>query len=82
MQIDDWNRKAVRSLLADADRAFAHPELENIRAGRIIAEDTVTKARKSYFDLVRRSRPLIMSDMDRVAFQKTLDRLTAILSCQ
>lgn len=79
MQIDDWNRKAVRSLLADADRALATPELEDTRAGREIRVDAMANTRKSYLDLMRRGRPLIMSDADQATFQKTLDWLTAIL---
>jgi hypothetical protein len=79
MRGDDWNRTAVHALLADTDRALALTELEDVRGNRGIVEDTVANAHSNYIDLLRRSRPLIMTDGDQVAFQKKLDRLRACL---
>jgi hypothetical protein len=76
MQIDDWNRTAVRTLLEDAGRTLARLEVENLRGNREVVRDAMAHARRNYFDFVRRGRPLIMSNDDQVAFQKTLDRLT------
>lgn len=76
MQIDEWNRMAVRTLLADAGRALALLEVENVRGNREVVCQATANARRDYFDFVRRRRPLIMSDDDQVAFQKALDHLT------
>lgn len=75
MQIDDWNRMAVRTLLADAGRSLALLEVKN-QGNREVVRDAVADARRNYFDFVRRGRPLIMSDDDQVAFRKALDHLT------
>jgi hypothetical protein len=79
MQGDDWNRTAVQALLADTDRALALAEAEGVRGSRRIVEDATANAHSNYIDLLRRSRPLIMTDGDQVAFQKKLDRLRACL---
>lgn len=82
MQIGDWNRMAVQTLLADAGRTLRMTEFEDVRRNREIVPDTIANARKNYIDFVRRGRPLFMSDGDQVAFQKMLDRLTALFPCQ
>jgi hypothetical protein len=76
MQIDDWNRMAVRTLLADAGRTLALLEVENLRGNQEVVPEAMAHARRSYFNFVRRGRPLIMSTDDQVAFQRTLDHLT------
>ena len=76
MQIDDWNRMAVRTLLADAGRTLALLEVENVGGNQEVVRDATAAARRNYFDFVRRGRPLIMSVDDQVAFQKALDHLT------
>jgi hypothetical protein len=79
MQIDDWNRKATQALLADADRALALTEVENTGRGPNIERETIANAQRNYIDLVRRGRPLIMSDGDQISLQRKLDRLRACL---
>jgi hypothetical protein len=81
VQIDSWNRRAVRTLLADAGRTLALPQVENDRGNRENVVDKIANARKTYLDLVRRSGPLIMSADDQVAFQEALDQLTDFLKC-
>lgn len=78
MQIAGLNRKAVEVLLLDADRALALTQVENT-GGREIEQDMIANAQKNYADPERRSRPLIMSDGDQIAFQRKLDRLRACL---
>jgi hypothetical protein len=75
--MDDWNKKAVEVLLKDADQALVLTEPDNVREE--IAKDTIAKAHQNYIDLVRRSRPLIMTDGDLITFQRKLDRLRACL---
>jgi len=82
VQIDNWNQRAVRTLLADAGRPLALSEIENIRGNRENVMDTIANARKTYLDLLRRSGPLIMSDDDQFAFREALDRLTVVFKCQ
>lgn len=77
--MDDWNPSAVQRLLADAERALVLTELEDVRGNRGIVENTIVTARQNYFDLVRRSRPLIMSHSEEVTFQEKLDQLKARL---
>jgi hypothetical protein len=79
VQIDDWNRKATQALLADADRALELTEAECSGRGLKIQPDTIANAQKNYIDLVRRGRPLIMTDGDQITFQRKLDRLRASL---
>jgi hypothetical protein len=79
MQIDDWNRKATQALLADADRTLAISEAANTGRGREIERETIAGVQKNYIDLVRRGRPLIMSDGDQISLQRKLDRLRARL---
>jgi hypothetical protein len=82
VHIAEWNQMAVRALLADAVRTLAVPGAEKARGNREIVRNTLADARKNYLDLVRRGRPLIMSDVEQVTFQKTLDHLTALFSCR
>lgn len=79
MLIDDWNKKAVQALQTDADRALALTELDDIPENKEVVEDMIANAHKNYIDLVRRSRPLIMSDADMIAFQRKMDRMRACL---
>ena len=72
MAIDDLNRLAVGVLLADADRVFGLPGVEDVRS-------TAATLHKNYIDLLRRAGPLIMSDGDQATFQKTLNCLRARL---
>jgi hypothetical protein len=77
VQIDNWNRRAVRTLLADAGRPLVLPDAEKVSGNREGVLEEMANARKNYLDFVRRSGPLIMSDDEQVAFQKALDRLMA-----
>ncbi len=77
--MDDWNRSAVQGLLADAERAVTLTELEDVRENREILEKTIATARQNYIDLVRRSRPLIMSHSEQLTFQEKLNQLQARL---
>jgi hypothetical protein len=79
VQIDEYNKQAVEVLLTDADLALALTELEDVRGNKEILENTIVSAYRNYIDLVRRSRPLIMSDGDLIAFQRKLDRLSGCL---
>ena len=79
MAIVDLNRLAVGVLLADADRVFGLPEVEDVRGNREIVRSTATTLHKYYIDLLRRAGPLIMSDGDQATFQKTLNCLRARL---
>jgi hypothetical protein len=54
MKMTDWNRQAVRSLLADADRVLALSDLTDVRGNREIVDDAIANARKNYLDLMRR----------------------------
>jgi O-phosphoseryl-tRNA(Cys) synthetase len=82
VQIDNWNRMAVRNLLADAGRTLALPAVETVRGNPHILWESIAKARKNYLDFVRRGSPLIMSDDEQNAFQKALDHLIARLPGQ
>jgi hypothetical protein len=72
---DDWNRTAVEGLLADAERVLALTEFKDVRGNEEIVEITIASARQNYIDLVRRSRPLIMSHDEQTTLQGALDRL-------
>jgi hypothetical protein len=76
---DERNRSAVQGLLADADRALALTELDDVRGSREIVGDTVANARQNYIDLVRRHRRLSLTDGEQTALQQTFDRLRARL---
>ncbi|MGA8908978.1 MAG: hypothetical protein WB524_15285 [Acidobacteriaceae bacterium] len=79
MLMDAWNRRAVKGLLADTERIVALVDIRDIRGNRELARDTITIARQNYIDLVRRSRPLIMTDDEHQTFQGALDHLKAVL---
>lgn len=79
MPLNDPNRSAVAALLADAEHALALTHLEDVRGNRDIVEQTVTRARRSYDDLLRRSRSMTMTDEERTTFQGLIDRLRAAL---
>lgn len=68
---------ATKALLADAERAVALTQVEASEGDTAL--EMIASARKNYIDLQRRSRPLIMSDGDLIAFQHQLDRLRACL---
>ncbi|MGB9032323.1 MAG: hypothetical protein WCC27_19515 [Acidobacteriaceae bacterium] len=70
---------AVQHLLADADRALALTEFEDVRGSREIVGETIASARQSYIDLVRRHRTLSLTVDEQTAFQQILDRLRARL---
>jgi len=76
---DERNRTAVQGLLADADRALALTELDDVRGNREIVGDAIANARQNYIDLVRRHRRLSLSDGEQTAIQQTLDCLRARL---
>jgi hypothetical protein len=76
---DDRNRTAVEGLLADADRALALTEFEDVRGSREIVRETIANARQSYIDLVRRRRTLSLTLGEQTALQQTLDVLRARL---
>ncbi len=63
----------------DADRVLALTELDDVPGNKEVVEDMIASAHKNYIDLVRRSRPLIMSDGDLITFQRKMDRLRACL---
>ncbi len=75
MPTDEWSRTAVQGLLADAERVLALTEFQDVRGNKEIVEHTIASARHNYIDLVRRSRPLIMSHAKQATLQKALDRL-------
>lgn len=77
MKMADWNRQAVRSLLADADRILTLTDLEDVRGNREIVDDVIANARKNYLDLMRRRKPLILADDEEGRFQSIMDRLQA-----
>jgi hypothetical protein len=77
--IDDWNKRAVEVLLKDADGALALTELEDVPGNEEIVQSAIANAHRNYIDLVRRGRPLIMTDGDLITFQRTLDRVRARL---
>jgi hypothetical protein len=76
---DDRNPTAVEGLLADADRALALTEFEDVRGSREIVRETIANARQSYIDLVRRRRTLSLTLGEQIALQQTLDVLRARL---
>jgi hypothetical protein len=79
MQIDDWNQNEFQVLQADADRALALTEFEDVKGNQEIVQDTVAVVHKDYIDLVRHGLPLMMSDDDQAKFQATLDCIRARL---
>jgi hypothetical protein len=79
MMLEAWNRTAVHGLLADTERALALTDLGDARGNREIVQKTITNAHQNYIDLMRRSRPLIMTDGEYATFQSALDRLKARL---
>lgn len=79
MQIENLNQMAVTALLADADRALALTELEDVRGSAAIVRETIAHARANYIDLMRRSRPLVLSGTQQAQLQQKLDRLRACL---
>ena len=79
MKSDDWNQMAIQGLLADAERALALTEVDDVRGNRQIVRDAITSAHQIYIDLVRRSRRLILGDGEQVTLQDMLDSLRAKL---
>jgi hypothetical protein len=65
MKMADWNRRAVRSLLADADLVLTFVDRGDVHA--------IATARKNYLELTRRRKPLILADAERL--QSIMDRL-------
>lgn len=68
---------AVKALLADGDRVLALAEVGDGRENKEILAVMMANARQNYIDVVRRSRPLIISHGEQGAFQEVLDRLSA-----
>lgn len=79
MLIDELNRRAVECLLADAERAMALVNIEDIRGSLGLVADTMRIVRRNYSDLVRRSQPLRMSEEEEACFDAALDYLRAAL---
>jgi hypothetical protein len=79
VQDHDRNRIAVQGLLADADRALALTDLQDVRGNREIVADAIACARQNYIDLVRRHRRLSFTNGEQTAIQQTLDHLRARL---
>lgn len=79
MSLHNWNRSAVSVLLRDAEQALALMHFEDVRGNREIVKQTVGRARRSYDDLLRRSRSMTMSDEESTTFQGSMDRLRAAL---
>lgn len=77
MSTDASNRNAVEGLLADAERALALVNVQDVRGNREIVRDAIVHARQDYVDLVRRSRRMIMTDDEHVALLGVLDHLRA-----
>ena len=75
MPMYEWNRAAVQGLLADADRALALSKSEDVRGSREIVETSLAIARRNYIDLVRRSRPLMLTDEEYSRFLDVLESL-------
>ncbi len=73
--IDDRNRMAIQGLLADAERVLVLIDFQDVRGNKEMVEDTIANARQNYIDLVRRSRPLIMSHGEQMTLQEALNRL-------
>jgi hypothetical protein len=79
MKLEDWNRTAVHGLLADAERALALTDLGDVRGNREIVQNTVANARQNYIDLIRRSRPIPMTDGESSMLRSALDGMKARL---
>jgi len=79
VSLHNWNRSAVSVLLRDAEQALALMHFEDVRGNREIVKQTVGRARRSYDDLLRRSRSMTMSDEESTTFQGSMDRLRAAL---
>lgn len=77
MKMGEWNRQAVRSLLADADRTLVLTDLEDVRGNREIVHDVIANARKNHLDLMRRRKPLILADEEETRLQSIMERLQA-----
>ncbi len=77
--LEEWNRTAVHALLADSERALALTDLDDARGSREIVRQTLAKARQSYIDLMRRSRPLVMTDEEHRTLHSVLERMKARL---
>ena len=77
MQVDDANRAAVHALLTDANAVVAFTKSEEVRGSAVL--ERVVHIRAWYRDLVRRSLPLTMTDVEQAAFQRNLDHVRACL---
>lgn len=75
--IDDLNRMAVQGLLADADRVLAVTDLEAVRGDHEIVDDAIANAQQNYIDLVRRRRPLMLTEADEARLQRAMDCIIA-----
>lgn len=79
MDIKELNRAAVNSLLADAEFALALTDCEDVRGNKEIVEDVIADAQRNYIDLMRRRRPLILTDQEESAFLTKMEQLKARL---
>lgn len=79
MDIKELNRTAVYALLADAELALALTDCEDVRGNKQIVEDVIANAQRNYIDLMRRRRPLILTDPEESAFLTKMEQLKARL---
>lgn len=79
MDLKELNRTAVRSLFADVELALALTDCEDVRGNKQIVEEIIANAQRNYIDLMRRRRPLILTETEEAAFLKRMEQLRARL---
>ena len=63
------NRMAVQALLADAERVPALSDVGDVGGNREILTMTVENARHNYEDMMRRRKPLKLTETEEMQFQ-------------
>ncbi len=73
------NRSAIHALLRDAEKTVLLVKFDHHREESQFVRDTIAQARSRYLDLVRRRRPLMMTDDEHARIQSALDEIRATL---
>lgn len=71
------NRMAVQALLADAERVLALADVGDVGGNHEVRTMTVENARHNYRDMMRRRKPLMLTESEESRFQNIMARLQA-----
>ncbi|MGC2299620.1 MAG: hypothetical protein WA476_12515 [Acidobacteriaceae bacterium] len=71
------NRMAVQALLADAERVLALSDVGDVGGSHEVLTMTVENARHNYHDMIRRRKPLMLTETEEERFQDIMARLQA-----